>query len=61
MIYYPVACHNQNMFANLSAKVGQMTVTDSLTPNVISLPIHTEMEEEQLKFITDAVLEYINK
>jgi dTDP-4-amino-4,6-dideoxygalactose transaminase len=49
------------MFSKLSAITGQMDVTDSLTPNVISLPIHTEMEEDQLKFITDSVLEYINK
>jgi UDP-2-acetamido-2-deoxy-ribo-hexuluronate aminotransferase len=38
-----------------------MPVTDWLTERVISLPIHTEMDEEQLNFITSKVLEYINK
>jgi dTDP-4-amino-4,6-dideoxygalactose transaminase len=61
MIYYPVPSHKQNMFSKLSSITGKMDVTDSLTPNVISLPIHTEMEDDQLKFITDSVLEYINK
>jgi dTDP-4-amino-4,6-dideoxygalactose transaminase len=37
-----------------------LPVTDWLTERVISLPIHTELDEEQLEFITDKVLNYIN-
>ncbi|MBF1149344.1 MAG: transcriptional regulator, partial [Cloacibacterium normanense] len=33
--------------------------TDKLLDQVISLPMHTELEEEQLKFITDSVLEFM--
>ena len=36
-----------------------MPVTDWLTERVISLPVHTEMDEEQLQFITTKVLDYL--
>ncbi len=57
MIYYPVPAHRQNMFASFNSDATQLPVTDWLTERVISLPIHTEMEDEQLKFITEKVLE----
>jgi UDP-2-acetamido-2-deoxy-ribo-hexuluronate aminotransferase len=61
MIYYPVAGHQQKMFAQFNVSSQVMPVTDWLTERVISLPIHTELDEEQLTFITTKVLEYINK
>ena len=61
MIYYPVPAHRQKMFASFGAADTFLPVTDWLTERVISLPIHTEMEEEQLQYITSNVLEYINK
>jgi len=61
MIYYPVAGHQQKMFEQFNVATQSMPVTDWLTERVISLPIHTEMEEEQLNFITNKVLEYLNK
>ncbi|HNR16190.1 MAG TPA: DegT/DnrJ/EryC1/StrS family aminotransferase [Chitinophagaceae bacterium] len=61
MIYYPVPGHKQKMFAQFNAASQVLPVTDWLTERVISLPIHTEMDEEQLLFITSKVLEYINK
>ncbi len=61
MIYYPVPAHRQKMFASFGAADTFLPVTDWLTERVISLPIHTEMEEEQLHYITSNVLEYINK
>lgn len=61
MIYYPVPGHKQKMFAQFNTASQVMPVTDWLTERVISLPIHTEMDEEQLLFITSKVLEYINK
>jgi dTDP-4-amino-4,6-dideoxygalactose transaminase len=61
MIYYPVAGHKQKMFEQFNTSMQVMPVTDWLTERVISLPIHTEMDEEQLRFITAKVLEYINK
>lgn len=61
MIYYPVPGHKQKMFEQFNVASQVMPVTDWLTERVISLPIHTEMDEEQLQFITSKVLEYINK
>ena len=51
MIYYPVPAHRQNMFAPFNPACSQLEVTDWLTERVISLPMHTELDEEQLKFI----------
>ncbi|MBX9733781.1 MAG: DegT/DnrJ/EryC1/StrS family aminotransferase [Chitinophagaceae bacterium] len=61
MIYYPVPGHKQDMFASFGLSKIHMPVTDSLTNAVISLPIHTEMEEEQLSYITTHVLQFINQ
>jgi UDP-2-acetamido-2-deoxy-ribo-hexuluronate aminotransferase len=61
MIYYPVPGHKQKMFAAFGAADVLLPVTDWLTERVISLPIHTEMDKEQLQFITAKVLEYINR
>lgn len=61
MIYYPVPAHRQEMFAEFGSASLDMPVTDWLTERVISLPIHTELDEEQLTFITSKVLEFVNK
>lgn len=61
MIYYPVPGHKQKMFEQFNTASQAMPVTDWLTERVISLPIHTEMDEEQLNFITTKVLEFVNK
>lgn len=59
MIYYPVPAHRQQMFAALGGGNHHLETTDWLTERVISLPMHTELDEEQLQTITSAVLEYI--
>jgi len=61
MIYYPVPGHKQKMFEQFNVATQRMPVTDWLTERVISLPMHTELDEEQLNFISTKVLEYINK
>lgn len=61
MIYYPVPAHRQKMFAALGGANFNLPITDLLTERVISLPIHTEMQDEQLKYITDHVLQFINQ
>ncbi|HVS95394.1 MAG TPA: DegT/DnrJ/EryC1/StrS family aminotransferase [Puia sp.] len=61
MIYYPVPAHRQQMFAASGAADYRLDTTDWLTERVISLPMHTELDEDQLKTITSAVLEYIDK
>lgn len=60
MIYYPVPGHKQKMFEQFNVASQEMPVTDWLTQRVISLPIHTELDEEQLAYITSKVLEYTN-
>ncbi len=60
MIYYPVPAHRQKMFDAFGGNEYQLEVTDWLTERVISLPIHTELDEEQqLSFITSNVLAYL--
>ncbi|RYY68115.1 MAG: DegT/DnrJ/EryC1/StrS family aminotransferase [Chitinophagaceae bacterium] len=60
MIYYPVPAHRQKMFDAFGGSNYQLETTDWLTERVISLPIHTELDEEQQQFIVDKVLEFIN-
>ena len=61
MIYYPVPAHRQKMFAAFGGGDYNLPVTDWLTERVISLPIHTELDEEQLQYITEHVLRFINR
>ncbi len=60
MIYYPVPAHRQKMFESFGSGSLNLPVTDWLTERVISLPIHTEMQKEQLELITQTVAEYLN-
>ena len=59
MIYYPVPAHRQLMFGASGGSAFNLPVTDWLTERVISLPMHTELDQEQLNYITTNVLEYI--
>lgn len=59
MIYYPVPCHLQKAFDGKGKVTGKMKNTMQLIDRVISLPMHTELDEEQLGYITTAVLEYL--
>src|SRR5206468_11347951 len=60
MIYYPIPGHRQKMFESFGTTGVHLPVTDWLTGRVISLPMHPELDEEQLSFITQNVLEYFN-
>jgi UDP-2-acetamido-2-deoxy-ribo-hexuluronate aminotransferase len=61
MIYYPVPSHRQKMFAQFNSSATNLPVTDWLTERVISLPMHTELDDTQLKQITSSVLEFANQ
>lgn len=61
MIYYPVPLHLQKAYIDPRYKPGDFPVTEMLSNSVFSLPMHTELDEEQLHFITQSVLEFINK
>jgi UDP-2-acetamido-2-deoxy-ribo-hexuluronate aminotransferase len=58
MVYYPIPLHLQKAYRDPRYKEGDFPVTEKLCASVISLPMHTELDEETLKFITDSVLEF---
>ncbi|PVV53472.1 DegT/DnrJ/EryC1/StrS family aminotransferase [Chryseobacterium sp. HMWF035] len=60
MIYYPVALRKQKAYFQESNDADFVN-TDKLLDQVISLPMHTELDDEQLKYITDAVLEFMGE
>lgn len=59
MIYYPVPCHKQNMLAEYNTANDDLPVTNKLQNIVMSLPIHTELTEEELSYISKNLLEII--
>ncbi len=61
MIYYPQPAHKQGMFSAFNLGELNLPVTEQLTKNVISFPIHTEMEIEQLEYICTHILNYVNQ
>ena len=56
MVYYPIPLHLQKAFEYLGYKKGDFPVTEKLSECVISLPMHTELTEEQQKFIGDSLI-----
>jgi dTDP-4-amino-4,6-dideoxygalactose transaminase len=57
-VYYPIPLHLQKAYAALGGKPGQFPVTEQAAAEVISLPMHTELTEEQMQFITGSVREF---
>jgi dTDP-4-amino-4,6-dideoxygalactose transaminase len=60
MIYYPVPLHLQKAYLDPRYKSGDFPITEKLCATVISLPMHTEMQDDQLAFIISSVLEFLN-
>jgi UDP-2-acetamido-2-deoxy-ribo-hexuluronate aminotransferase len=61
MIYYPIPAHKQKMFAAFNCENLDLPITDWLTERVLSLPIHTELDEEQLAYICTSIQEFIEQ
>jgi dTDP-4-amino-4,6-dideoxygalactose transaminase len=59
MIYYPIPLHMQKAFANPRFREGDFPVTEKLCSIVLSLPMHTEMDEETMEYISKNVLELL--
>jgi len=57
-IYYPIPLHSQKAYLDSRYKEEDFPVTNQLVKEVISLPMHTELDDEQIKFITDSILEF---
>ncbi|WP_400074898.1 DegT/DnrJ/EryC1/StrS family aminotransferase [Winogradskyella sp. R77965] len=59
-VYYPIPLHRQKAYMDERYNETDFTVTNQLVKSVISLPMHTELDEEQIEFITSTVLNFIN-
>lgn len=60
-VYYPIPLHSQKAYADERYNEADFTVTNQLIKEVISLPMHTELDDEQIAFITSKVIEFVNK
>lgn len=58
MVYYPVPLHFQKAYQISGIGKGAFPVSENLSESVISLPIHTEMDEEQLSYICEKIKDY---
>ncbi|WBX70858.1 DegT/DnrJ/EryC1/StrS family aminotransferase [Tenacibaculum retecalamus] len=58
-IYYPVPLHAQKAYKDERYNEGDFKITNQLIDEVISLPMHTELDEDQLAFITKTILEFV--
>ena len=58
-IYYPIPLHLQKAYLDPRYKEEDFTVTNQLAKEVLSLAMHTELDNEQIQFITDSVLEFL--
>ncbi|MGV7106829.1 DegT/DnrJ/EryC1/StrS family aminotransferase [Flavobacterium sp. U410] len=58
-IYYPIPLHQQKAYLDARYNEADFGVTNQLCAEVIALPMHTELDDEQIKFITDSVLEFV--
>jgi len=61
MVYYPVPAHLQHAFRYLGHAEGDFPVSEMLCKTVLSLPMHTELDEEQLSHITRHIIEFVKK
>jgi len=59
-IYYPIPLHKQKAYEDSRYKEEDFEVTNQLVKEVISLPMHTELDDEQIRFITSKVIEFVN-
>jgi dTDP-4-amino-4,6-dideoxygalactose transaminase len=60
MIYYPIPLHLQKAYQDPRYQAGDFPVAEKLAACVLSLPMHTELDDEQLAYITQNVLEALN-
>lgn len=59
MIYYPLPMHFQEAFAYLGHAKGDFPISEDLCKSVLSLPMHTELDEGQLNYISDCIISFI--
>jgi len=59
-IYYPVPLHLQKAYTDSRYKEDNFKVTNQLCEEVLSLPMHTELDSEQINFISDTILKFLS-
>ncbi|APY01199.1 DegT/DnrJ/EryC1/StrS family aminotransferase [Lacinutrix venerupis] len=59
-VYYPIPLHKQKAYMDSRYNEADFKVTNQLVKEVISLPMHTELEDDQIEFITKTVIEFID-
>ncbi len=59
-IYYPVPLHLQKAFQYYGYQKGDFPVSERLSEQVLSLPMHTELDEEQLNFICKTIINFFS-
>ena len=60
MIYYPLPLHLQEAYQYLGYRKGDFPIAEKLSEQVLSLPMHTELSNEQLDYIVTAIREFFN-
>jgi len=60
-VYYPIPLHSQKAYVDARYNEEDFPVTNQLIKEVISLPMHTELDDEQIEFITSKVIEFVRK
>ena len=60
MIYYPLPLNEQNAFKEIARTAGMLDVSKELTDSVLSLPMHTELTDEEQKYILTSVKSFFN-
>ena len=60
-VYYPIPLHNQKAYQDSRYNEADFGVTNQIVKEVISLPMHTELDDEQIDYITTKVIEFVNK
>ncbi len=58
-IYYPIPLHSQKAYQDSRYKESDFPITNKLVNEVIALPMHTELDDEQIQFIATSILEFI--
>ena len=61
MVYYPIPLHMQKAYQDPRYQTGDFPVAEKLADCVLSLPMHTELDEEQLTYICNHVLAFVNQ
>jgi dTDP-4-amino-4,6-dideoxygalactose transaminase len=58
MIYYPVSLNEQEAYKSISRVVGKLNITRNLCNSVLSIPMHTELTDEQIEYITSSIINF---